>query len=159
MERTMNQKIVIDGKVYNSVDEMPPDVRSQYEAAMRNFDKNQNGTPDLLENMNPFADQNKDGVLEVFENMPAFQGSVGTTMQSTKIIVNGQTYDSVDQLPPDVRAKYQQAMGNLDATGNGIPDFMEVCSGLQIGQIKSQPVSGRQVRHPLRANPCLSPRQ
>jgi len=47
----MNQRhIVIDGKSYNSVDEMPPDVRARYEQAMRNFkDSNQDGMPDMFE--------------------------------------------------------------------------------------------------------------
>ena len=36
----MNPKrIVIDGKVYNSVEEMPDDVRRNYEEAMRGFTK------------------------------------------------------------------------------------------------------------------------
>ena len=122
----MNQKIiVIDGKTYHSVDEMPEDVRRNYESALRNFDKNQNGTPDLFENKNPFADQNKNGVPDAFEGLASFQGSTTNVTSATKIIVNGQVYDSLEQLPPDVRAKYEQAMGALDANKNGIPDFVE----------------------------------
>ena len=47
----MNQKlIVIDGKTYKSVDEMPEDIRQKYLTAMRNLDKDGNGisfTPSL----------------------------------------------------------------------------------------------------------------
>jgi hypothetical protein len=129
----MNQKrIVIDGTVYNSVDEMPPDVRQQYEQAMRNFDKKQTGTPDLLENMNPFGDHN--------------------VMSSAKIIVNGQVYDSVDQLPPDVRATYQQAIGAMDANGNGIPDFVEGMIGIS-DQAKIQAPNRIETSVPLRSTP------
>lgn len=104
----MNQRlIVIDGKTYKSVDEMPEDVRKSYENAMRNFDNNQNGTPD------------------VFEGIAPFQSSTTNVINATKIIVNGQVYDSLEQLPPDVRAKYEQAMGAMDANKNGIPDFVE----------------------------------
>jgi len=104
----MNQKlIVIDGKTYKSVNEMPEAVRKNYESAMRNFDNNQNGTPDL------------------FEGMASFQGATANVMNAGKIIVNGQVFDSLDQLPPEVRAKYEQAMGTLDANKNGIPDFVE----------------------------------
>ena len=104
----MNQKrIVINGKTYNSVDEMPEDARRDYENAMRNFDKNQNGMPGAL------------------EGMASVPGSRVNVINTAKIIVNGQVYDSVEQLPPDVRAKYEQAMGALDANKNGIPDFAE----------------------------------
>ena len=43
----MNPKvIVIDGKTYNSVNEMPADVRQQYEQAMRSLgDANNNRVP------------------------------------------------------------------------------------------------------------------
>ncbi len=138
----MNQRlIVIDGKTYKSVDEMPEDVRRKYEAAMRNFDKNNNGVPDMLENANPFADQNKDGMPDMLEGMASFQGSIGNVMSSTKIIVNGQAYDSVDQLPPDVRAKYEQALGSMDKNRNGIPDFIE-------GMIKPQASSQASINAP-----------
>lgn len=104
----MNQKlIVIDGKTYNSVNEMPEDVRRSYEDAMRNLDNNRNGTPDL------------------FEGAASFQDTTTNVINATKIVVNGQVFDGLDQLPPEVRAKYEQAMGNMDANKNGIPDFVE----------------------------------
>ena len=99
--------IVIDGKTYKSVDEMPDDVRKNYESAVRNFDNNQNGTPD------------------VFEGVDSFQSATANVINTTKIVVYGQVFDSLDQLPPDVRAKYEQAMGAMDANKNGIPDFVE----------------------------------
>ena len=122
----MNQKlIVIDGKTYKSVDEMPEDVRRQYENAMRALDKNQNGTPDMLENKNPFADKNNNGMPDAFEGLASFQGATTNVTNATKIIVNGQVYDGLDQLPPEVRAKYEQAMSAMDANRNGVPDFLE----------------------------------
>jgi hypothetical protein len=125
-EIKMNQKfIVVDGKTYKSVDEMPEDVRKNYESAMRALDKNQNGIPDMLENMNPFADKNQDGMANVFEDLVSFQGSTSNVISTTKITMNGQVFDSLDQLPPDVRAKYEQALGAMDANKNGIPDFVE----------------------------------
>ena len=50
----MNPKlIVINGKTYNSVDEMPEDVRKEYEEAMSTLkDENRNYIPDAFENMN-----------------------------------------------------------------------------------------------------------
>jgi len=148
----MNQRlIVIDGKTYKSVDEMPPDIRRLYEETMRNMDKNQNGVPDVFESANPLADKNRDGIPDIFNNMASMPSSYGSVASSTKIIVNGQEYDGPDQLPPEIRAKYQQvmekfsnnpqaypnlnqlppeqrakvqqALNMLDANKNGIPDF------------------------------------
>ena len=42
--------ITLNGRTYNSVEEMPPDVREQFEKAMSLLaDKNNNGIPDALE--------------------------------------------------------------------------------------------------------------
>jgi len=116
----VNQNIiVIDGKTYKSVDEMPEDVRRKYEDAIRNLDKNQNGLPDMLENSNPFGDKNQNGIPH------AFEGLVSNVMNSTRIIADGKTYNSLDELPPEIRAKYEKAMISMDANRNGVPDFME----------------------------------
>jgi len=117
----MNPKlIVIDGKTYKSVDEMPEDVRRHYESAMSQLaDKDKNGIPDALDNFNILADKNKNGIPDSFEGM------VSNVISSTKIIADGREYSSVDELPPDIRAKYEQAMGTLDSNRNGVPDFLE----------------------------------
>ena len=117
----MNQKvIVIDGKTYNSVDDMPPDIRRKYETALGALDKNRDGTPDMLENINAmFEDKNRDGMPD------AFDGLTGNVVSATKIIADGREYNSMEELPPEVRAKLSQAMGKLDANQNGVPDFLE----------------------------------
>ena len=60
----MNPKmIVIDGKTYKSVEEMPPDVRQKYERAMQSLgDANGNRTPDAFETANILADKDKNGI-------------------------------------------------------------------------------------------------
>ena len=122
----MNQKIiVIDGKTYKSVDEMPPDIRAKYEEAIRGMDRDRNGMPDMLNQANPFEDKNKDGMPAAFEGLASFQGSIPRVMNSTKVLVNGQVYDGLDQLPPEIRAQYEQAMSAMDKNRNGIPDFVE----------------------------------
>ncbi len=119
----MNPKIiVIDGKTYNSVEEMPPDIRQKYEAAMRSLgDANDNRIPDAFENVNILADKNKNGVPDVVEDLVAGQAVVN----SMKIIVDGKEFNSLEGLPPEARARYEEAMGKLDANRNGIPDFVE----------------------------------
>jgi hypothetical protein len=45
---------------------------------------------------------------------------------STRITINGREYASVDEMPPDVLAIYQQSMSMLaDRDGNGVPDILE----------------------------------
>ncbi|HET6595103.1 MAG TPA: hypothetical protein VFG81_05745 [Anaerolineales bacterium] len=119
----MNPKIiVVDGKTYNSVEEMPADIRHKYEQAMRSLgDANQNQIPDVFESMNIFADKDKDGTADALETMMAGHHSA----RSMKIIVDGKEFDGLEHLPPEARAKYEEAMGKLDANRNGIPDFVE----------------------------------
>lgn len=122
----MNQKfIVIDGKTYKSVDEMPPDIRAKYEEAMRALDRDRNGMPDMFDQANPFEDKNKDGMPDSLEGLASLHGSVPNVMSSSKILVNGQLYNGLDQLPPEIRAQYEQAMNAMDKNRNGIPDFVE----------------------------------
>jgi hypothetical protein len=118
----MNPKIiVIDGKTYRSVDEMPEDVRRNYESAMRQLgDENRDGIPDALENLTNLADQNQNGMPDSIEGMIS-----NVVSSTTKIFAEGKEYNSLDELPPDIRAKYEQAMGSLDTNRNGMPDFLE----------------------------------
>ena len=121
----MNQKrIVIDGKVYNSVNEMPEDIRQKYEAAMRNLDLDQDrdGAPDMLQNANAlFDDRNRNGIPDAFDGLASNSNVISTT----RIVADGREYNSMEDLPPEVRARLSQAMGALDANKNGIPDFVE----------------------------------
>ncbi|MBK9009220.1 MAG: hypothetical protein IPM31_19815 [Anaerolineae bacterium] len=112
----MNPKrIVIDGKVYNSVDEMPEDARRNYEQAMRNF-----GSADsIIALNNVFADANNNGMPDMVENQAM------NIMGGMTFVVNGQTYNSLDDLPPEARAKYEQAMGMFDNNRDNMPDWME----------------------------------
>jgi len=153
----MDQKIiVIDGKTYKSVEEMPEDVRKNYEAAMSNLDKDRNGVPDMLENINAFADKNKDGMPDTFEGMTS------NVISTAKIIVNGREYNGLDELPPDVRAKYEQAMGALDSNRNGVPDFLEgmINTPKQTTNVSTNfgtEAPRRASRQPVVASPAITP--
>ena len=128
-------RIVIDGKVYNSADEMPEDVRQQYEKAMSALkDQNGNRIPDAFENNNMLADTNRNGIPDIIENTagaPIFA-------KAMKILVDGKEFNSIDDLPPEARLKYEKAMGMLDKNHNGIPDFVE---GMVNAQQFAAPVS------------------
>lgn len=122
------RRIVIDGMTYNSASEMPADVRARYEKAMRSLkDQDGNRIPDVLEHTNTLADNNRNGIPDAIENTPG----APIVANSIKVVVDGQEFNSLDDLPPEARAKYEQAMGALDANRNGIPDFMEGMMGMQ----------------------------
>ncbi len=118
-------KIVIDGKTYNSVDEMPEDVRRNYEEAMRNVGSAPPNPSNPIQSLNNiFADTNNNGMPDIMEqhvmNLPG----------GTAFVVNGQTYNKLEDLPPEARARYEQAMDKIDKNKNGIPDFVEGISNL-----------------------------
>jgi len=119
----MNPKvIVIDGKTYKDVNEMPPDARQKYEQAVRSLgDANNNHIPDAFETINILADKDKNGVPDVLENIVAGHAIVN----SMKIVIDGKEFNGIENLPPEARARYEEAMGKLDANRNGIPDFAE----------------------------------
>ena len=49
-----------------------------------------------------------------------------TTKTFTRITVNGKTYSSVEEMPPEIRQQYEKAMSMLaDKNHNGIPDVLE----------------------------------
>jgi hypothetical protein len=125
----MNPRIiVIDGKTYNHASEMPADVRARYEKAMSTLkDQDGNRIPDALEQNNLLADEDRNGIPDRIEQTPG----APMVANSIKVLVDGQEFNSIDELPPEARAKYEQAMGALDANRNGIPDFVEGMLGMQ----------------------------
>jgi len=154
----MNPKvIVIDGKTYSSVEEMPPDIRKKYEQAMQSLgDVNNNQIPDAFENMNIFADKDKDGAPDVLENVTAGHYVVN----SMKIIVDGKEFDGLEHLPPEARARYEEAMGKLDANRNGIPDFVEGMmntANQNVMTVSSSVVETPRRSSPLTSSPAITP--
>jgi len=136
----MNQRlIVIDGRTYNNVNEMPPEVRAKYEKAM-----------------NTLGHENRDSLPDTFETM----SSTHVVTNSMKFIVDGNEYNSIESLPPEARAKYEQAMNKLDKNRNGIPDFVEGMLG-SVSQTMPQqniPITTSPNRStPQPASPIISP--
>ena len=84
-------------------------------------DKNDNQIPDALAALQAFADQDKSDVLD----MPGDIVTSSTVVNNMKIIIDGKEFNRLEDLPPEARARYEQAMAKLDANGNGIPDFVE----------------------------------
>ncbi len=96
----MSTRITFNGKEYDSLDAMPPEVRQAYDRAIELVKKNNAG-----------------GTVAPHVNLK-FSTSV-------RFVHDGKRYDSVDQMPPEVREKYAAAMHQIDRNQNGIPDFLE----------------------------------
>ncbi len=137
----MSLQINFNGKTYNNLDEMPPEARQAYQQAM-----------------SMFADQNGNGLPDIFDNLAQGQApgaatpplNVFSTTTSTQILYNGQTYASLDAMPAEARRAYQQAMGTLDQNRNGVPDAAEA-AGFQAGAANvkpRQPTANRLTPHP-----------
>jgi hypothetical protein len=110
-------KILFNGKTYDSVDDLPPESRAAYQKALEFLhDTDKNGVPDFLEGK-PMAEIN---------NVPL----TVDVQTGTNFIVGDKVYTNLDELPPEARLKYDQAVAKLgplmsDADGNGIPDIFE----------------------------------
>jgi hypothetical protein len=92
-------QIYFNGKIYNSVEEMPANERQAYEQMMGMFiDKNGNGIPDFLEG-------------DIVKNI----SNIYTTASS--IDFNGNSYNNFNDLPPDVQQKVSTAFNQMAGMG------------------------------------------
>ena len=99
-------KISFNGTTYDSVDQMPPDVRAQFQRAMSMLaDKDGNGVPDILE-----------GRLPEPTDAGAFTVETKTTQE---YVVNGRRYDRLEDLPPAIRAALNSPNTPASSAGYG----------------------------------------
>jgi hypothetical protein len=113
-------------------------------------DANQNRVPDAFESANIFADQDRDGIPDALESLATHN----TAVSSMKIIIDGREFNRVEDLPPDARARYEEAMGKMDANRNGIPDFVE---GMFVSSNPTASVSSNPVAETARRAAALPP--
>lgn len=76
-------KIVFNGVEYDGVDAMPPDARRTFERL--------------------FPDEDRDGVPDLLQRARANVGAQTTTYE-----VNGRSYASIEDMPPDVRRTFEE---------------------------------------------------
>lgn len=119
----MQNKIIFNGKEYNHPDDMPPDVRRIYDASIGQVN-------DL------FEDKNRDGMPDIFENLASGNTQNMQVFSTAKVIINGQAYDNMADMPPEVRQQYQQVFE--DKNQDGIPDRLE-----NMGQVSKTSVIGK----------------
>ena len=87
--------ITINGQQYDSPEAMPPDVRRMYDEAMRTVGSS-------------LASGQGGGSTQVFTGQA---GHVGASVVVNRIItVNDRTYGSLDELPPEARQLYEDAL-------------------------------------------------
>jgi hypothetical protein len=95
-------QITINGQTYSSVEQMPADVRRQYDAAMQLLSKK----PDLLSDASP-------GDVSISTTgggdlaHPTFK--TVTQMTTSRIVINGKEYARWDDVPAEARAAFQSA--------------------------------------------------
>lgn len=97
-------QINFNGKTYSSLDEMPANEREAYLHIMALFkDANQNGVPDIFE-----GDLRK---------------NIVTALTTSVRMVDGNQVYTPQNMPPEVRAKYEKAMAKLQQLGltPGVP--------------------------------------
>jgi hypothetical protein len=95
----MSRKIIINGREYSSVEEMPPDARQQY-AKMMNMlaDKDGNGIPDIVEGKS---------------TDPTANPNVHTTyMTESHFVINGKKYEKLEDVPEEFRQTFADLVRN-----------------------------------------------
>jgi hypothetical protein len=114
----MSETIYYNGKKYDSVAEMPASVRQNYEKISRLFaDANQDGIPDIVQ------PGGLSGLKDTF-NMIKELSQIGQTegmrqeqfslirVTDTGIQVNGRSYNSVEEMPAQIRKEYHRIINN-----------------------------------------------
>jgi hypothetical protein len=97
--------IVLGGRSYRSVEEMPPDVREKYELAMCLLgDPDENNLLHTVESLNSSADQNRDREPQGLENIAA----ASLTTDNMQTIPDGQELQSLEDLPSKAHSRYDR---------------------------------------------------
>ena len=89
-------RITVDGKTYASVEEMPADVRREYEETIGRL----------------LADRDGNGVPDVFESGTVEGADVARVTTTSEVYeINGRRYDSLDDVPPEFREMLAPSRG------------------------------------------------
>lgn len=126
----MSERIIFNGRIYQSSSEMPPDVRQLYDRlASMLRDDNMDGVPDIIQQGGLKRIREAFGMIKDLSNMAQSHDQWSTenlsiiTETDTSISVNGKTFRSVAEMPTDVRRIYQKAV--LDADPSSVEIFDE----------------------------------
>jgi hypothetical protein len=117
--RTIRTSITVNGQEYSSIDQMPPEVRQEYERAMSFLaDHHGDGIPDLLEH----ARKANVGAATSTPAIADKSKSFSTVIQSTRYVVNGRQYDRLEDVPAHLqKAIVRSEQPLLDTMPTAIP--------------------------------------
>ena len=107
MSEQRSTRIVVNGQEYHSLEEMPPEVRSLYERALQMA-----AEEDARDIAGPGG--------AAASSPPADTGShisVKQVVTSTKFVVNGKEYASIDEMPADVAGQVRAAVASAGSEG------------------------------------------
>jgi hypothetical protein len=102
--RAMSAKIVFNGREYDGIESMPPEVRQEYERVL-----------------GALGAEDRDKVASALGQGAGLK--VNVTVHR-KFRVNGKDYESVDAMPADVRAAFERALSanpSLQDTSTSFP--------------------------------------
>ena len=123
----MTTRVTFNGRAYDSLEAMPPEVRAAYDRAVEMLNYGGTGS-----GANPRIN------IKMSTNV--------------RFVHDGKPYNSLDEMPPEVRAKYATAMHQVDKDDNGVPGFLE---GRSSSRTDPQPAS---MQHsPFEPPPSLVP--
>jgi hypothetical protein len=99
----MSTHITINGQTYNSIQDLPPDIRRQYEAAMQLLSKN-SGLP-----IDPKAG---DVLISTTADPGHHAFKTFSTMTTSRIVINGKEYSRWEDVPFASRALFKTAFAS-----------------------------------------------
>lgn len=112
-------RIVFNGQEYAGVDEMPPDVRRDYERTMA-----------LM------ADRDADGVPDALEASAVHAAAQEVT--TTRVFVDGKEHTDPDRMPPEARRFYERLLEQMERDGPS--GFAAVGAGRETGGVSREVV-------------------
>ena len=110
----MSETIYFNGKKYNSVAEMPPNVRKMYEKVNHFFvDANRDGVPDIIQSAGLTGIKD---TVNIIKDIAQMGGSRGLETGQISILretdsgiyFNGKEFNSVEEMPNHIRIEYER---------------------------------------------------
>jgi len=91
----MENKITYNGKTYKSINDLPPEARKIFE------DKDGNSVPDIFDGMVNSANEIKSN----------------TSITTSSYVVDGKTYNNLDEVPADKHELIREKLGKMNDMG------------------------------------------
>jgi len=117
----MIDRIIFNGKVYHSPDEMPPDIRAHYERLETFFaDENRDNIPDSLQGK---GIQGIKEIINFAKDISKSSQAVGffdpdqitiIKINDTAININGREFRGLEEMPADIREIFERIVAGVE---------------------------------------------